>query len=56
MKLLEKEITLKLIQGETIIITDAFTLNRVKEDLRGIKQNVNIVLSQINETLKTKKK
>lgn len=52
MELLEKEITLKLIQGETITIIDKITLIKVRQDLRGIKQNVNIVLSQINETIK----
>lgn len=54
MELLEKEITLKLIQGETITIIDKITLLRVKKDLLSIKQNVNIVLSQINETIKSK--
>ena len=52
MELLEKEITLKLIQGETITIIDEITLIRVRKDLRNIKKNVNIVLSQINETIK----
>lgn len=54
MKLLEKEIALKLIQGEDVVIIDNQTLIRVRKDLRNIKQNVNIVLSQINEIIKKK--
>ena len=54
MKLLEKEITLKLIQGESVTILDKITLLRVEEDLKIIKQNSIEVLKQIRETKKSK--
>ena len=40
MKLLEKEISIKLIQGETITIIDKLTLLRVEEDLIAIKKKL----------------
>jgi len=51
-----KEIINKLINGETVIIIDNLQFCQVRNELRKIKENCNIVLSQMNETIKSKKK
>lgn len=44
-----KEIILKLIQGETVSITDNTTFCQVRQQLRDIKKNCTTVLSQMKE-------
>ena len=45
---LSKE-TMELIKGETISITDNSTFCKVRNELRQIKKNCTLVLSQMNE-------
>jgi len=51
-----KEIVIKLLFGETIMIKDDEQAKDVQIMLRQIKSNCNEVLSQLNERLKSTKK